>query len=73
MELRALGIGLHGAKRMARRSSHRVRWSRPCVLRLFDVSTSTVNEHLKNIFRQDELEEDSVIRNFRITAADGKV
>ena len=40
---------------------------------LFDVSTSTINEHLKNIFREDELDEDSVIRNFRITAADGKV
>ena len=39
---------------------------------LFDVATSTINEHLKNIFRENELSEDSVIRNFRITAADGK-
>ena len=39
---------------------------------LYDVSIPTVNEHLKNIFETQELKEDSVIRNFRITAADGK-
>lgn len=39
---------------------------------LFGVDVRTVNEHLKNIFKDGELNEDSVIRNFRITAADGK-
>jgi len=39
---------------------------------LFGVDVRTVNEHLKNIFTNGELQEDSVIRNFRITAADGK-
>jgi hypothetical protein len=39
---------------------------------LFDISIKTVSEHLQNIFKTQELEEDSVIRNFRITAADGK-
>lgn len=39
---------------------------------LFDKNVRTVNEHIKNIFREGELEEDSVIRKFRITAADGK-
>lgn len=39
---------------------------------LFEVSTPTVNEHLKNIFESGEIEEKSVIRNFRITAQDGK-
>ena len=39
---------------------------------LFDVSIPTINEHLKNIFETKELDENSVIRNFRITAADGK-
>jgi len=39
---------------------------------LFDVDVRTVNEHLKNIFKSGELQEDSVIRKFRITAADGK-
>jgi hypothetical protein len=39
---------------------------------LYDVETHTVNYHLKKIFSDSELEETSVIRNFRITAADGK-
>ncbi|KKT76821.1 MAG: hypothetical protein UW70_C0012G0010 [Candidatus Peregrinibacteria bacterium GW2011_GWA2_44_7] len=40
---------------------------------LFEVDVRTVNEHLQNIFKSDELNEDSVIRKFRITAADGKM
>ncbi len=40
---------------------------------LFDVSIPTINEHLKNIFESGELQSDSVIRKFRITAADGKI
>lgn len=39
---------------------------------LFDKDIRTVNEHLKNIFKEGELEEDSVVRKFRITATDGK-
>lgn len=39
---------------------------------LFDVTVPTINEHLKNIFRTNELDEDSVIRKFRMTAEDGK-
>jgi len=39
---------------------------------LYDVETHTINYHLKKIFADSELREDSVIRNFRITAADGK-
>ena len=39
---------------------------------LYDVETHTINYHLKKIFTDSELEEDSVIRNFRITAKDGK-
>ncbi|MDP2599627.1 MAG: virulence RhuM family protein [Deltaproteobacteria bacterium] len=40
---------------------------------LYDVETHTINYHLKKVFADSELEEDSVIRNFRITAADGKI
>ena len=40
---------------------------------LYDVDVRTINEHLMNIFRDKELDENSVIRNFRITAADGKI
>ena len=39
---------------------------------LFDVTVPTVNEHLKNLFSDGEILEDSVIRKFRITATDGK-
>jgi hypothetical protein len=39
---------------------------------LYDVNVRTVNEHLKKIFADGELQEDSVIRKFRITASDGK-
>ena len=39
---------------------------------LYNVETHTINYHLKKIFSDSELQEDSVIRNFRITAADGK-
>jgi len=39
---------------------------------LYDVETHTINYHLKNVFADSELQEDAVIRNFRITAADGK-
>ena len=39
---------------------------------LFDKNIRTINEHIKNIFGEGELQEKSVIRKFRITAADGK-
>ena len=39
---------------------------------LFDVTTPTINEHLKNIFESNELVQNSVIRKFLTTANDGK-
>ena len=39
---------------------------------LYAVETQTINYHLKKVFADQELVEESVIRNFRITAADGK-
>ena len=39
---------------------------------LYDVETHTINYHLKKIFSDSELQEVAVIRNFRITAVDGK-
>ena len=39
---------------------------------LYDVNVRTVNEHLQKIFSDNELQEVSVIRKFRITASDGK-
>lgn len=39
---------------------------------LFQKGRSTITEHLKNIFEEQELEQDSVSRKFRHTAIDGK-
>ena len=39
---------------------------------LYDVETNTINYHIKKIFSDSELQPESVIRKFRITAADGK-
>ena len=39
---------------------------------LFDKDRRTVAEHIQNIFTEKELEENSVCRKFRHTAADGK-
>ena len=39
---------------------------------LFDVESNTINYHLQEIFKSEELKEDSVTRIFRVTAADGK-
>jgi hypothetical protein len=37
---------------------------------LFGKTVPTINEHIKNVFREGELVEAAVIRNFRITAAE---
>ena len=39
---------------------------------LYDVSVSAINQHLKRIFSDNELEESSVIKQYLTTAADGK-
>jgi hypothetical protein len=46
--------------------------SQKMMAQLYDVEVPTINYHLKKVFEDSELQEDSVIRNFRITAADGK-
>ncbi len=40
--------------------------------KLFDTSKQVISYHLKNIFEEDELEKDSVVKNFLTTASDGK-
>lgn len=42
------------------------------IAELFDKDVRTINEHLNRIFQEGELDRGSVIRNFRITATDGK-
>ena len=39
---------------------------------LYQTSKSNISEHIKNIFLEGELDENSVVRKFRTTAADGK-
>ncbi len=39
---------------------------------LYDVNVRTINYHIKKIFSDSELQEDSVIRKYWITAKDGK-
>ena len=39
---------------------------------LYNVNVRTINDHLQKIFSDSELQKDSVVRNFRITASDGK-
>ncbi len=39
---------------------------------LYQTSKSNVSEHIKHIFEEGELDENSVVRKFRTTAADGK-
>ena len=46
--------------------------SQKLMAELFQRDVRTVNEHIQNIFDEGELTPDSVIRKFRITAADGK-
>lgn len=41
------------------------------IAELFDVKVSTVNEHLKNIFREGELQEEPTIRKIRIVQQEG--
>ena len=38
---------------------------------LYDVDVRTINEHIKRIYSDSELEEDSTIRNFRIVQTEG--
>lgn len=39
---------------------------------LYDVTVPAINQHLKRLFEDDELKQDSVIKDYLITATDGK-
>jgi hypothetical protein len=39
---------------------------------LFDCSTDNISLHLKNIFKENELDENAVSEEFSVTASDGK-
>jgi len=42
------------------------------IAKLFEVTVPTINERIKTIFTTEELDQNSVVRNFLITASDGK-
>jgi len=46
--------------------------SQKLMAELFQKDVRTINEHIQTIFEEGELAPDSVVRKFRITAADGK-
>ena len=65
--------GQAGEQSVAARYEDETIWlTQKLIAALFNVAIPTINEHLKNIFDSGELVPDSVIRKFRITAADGK-
>jgi len=43
------------------------------IVELYQSSKSNVSEHISNILLEGELDENSVVRNFRTTAIDGKI
>ncbi|HVC98258.1 MAG TPA: hypothetical protein VND64_31595 [Pirellulales bacterium] len=55
-----------------RLESETVWLSQKAMAELFQKDVRTVNDHIRNIFEEGELRDSSVIRKYRITAADGK-
>jgi len=45
--------------------------SQKMIAKLFDVDVRTINEHLKNIYKNHELVENATVRNFRIVQKEG--
>ncbi|MCR5741596.1 MAG: virulence RhuM family protein [Gammaproteobacteria bacterium] len=43
------------------------------IVTLYQSSKSNISEHIKHILEEGELDSNSVVRNFRITATDGKI
>jgi hypothetical protein len=55
-----------------RRENETVWLSLDKMAQLFQRDKSTVSRHIKNVFEEGELEQNSVVANFATTAADGK-
>lgn len=56
----------------ARMESDTIWLTQAQMVELFQSSKANINEHISRIFAEKELDERSVVRNFRTTAADGK-
>jgi hypothetical protein len=65
--------GQSGDKSIEARYEEKTIWlTQKLMAELFDVAVPTINEHLKNIFSSKEVDENSAIRKFLITASDSK-
>lgn len=62
-----------GKSRVECRFENETLWlSQALMGELFGRSKKTISEHLKHLFDEEELDPNSVVRNFRTTASDGK-
>jgi hypothetical protein len=62
-----------GATRIQVRIEGETVWlSQKVMADLFQKDVRTISEHIRNIFDEGELQQAAAIRNFRITAVDGK-
>jgi hypothetical protein len=62
-----------GKTRVEVRFEHENVWlTQKIMAELFDTTVANINMHLKNIFKTNEQQENSVIKEFLITAKDGK-
>jgi hypothetical protein len=62
-----------GKTRVEVRFEHENVWlTQKLMAELFETTIANINIHLKNIFQTGELSQDSVIKDFLITASDGK-
>lgn len=62
----------NGAKIQVNLESETVWLTQAQLVALYQSSKANVSEHIKHIFEEGELSKDSVVRNFRTTANDGK-
>lgn len=62
-----------GRTRIDVRLSDKTVWlSQKLMAELFQTSVPNINQHLRNIFEEGELDQNSVVKDFLITATDGK-
>lgn len=65
--------GQNGEQSIEARYEDETIWlSQKLMAQLFDVNVRTINEHLKNIYKQNELSRETTIRKFRIVQVEGK-
>jgi hypothetical protein len=64
--------GAHSQSMEMRYEDENIWLTQKMMATLYDVSVPAINQHLKRIFADNELDEEAVIKHYLITAADGK-